>query len=105
MKRLSAPVTDPDCLDRVEAALNQAVRPWLAMHGGGIEVVDTTAGTVRVRLLGHCLGCGAASLEISGFVSHELSSRVAEVTRVVLTDGVSDTLLAQARELLRTRGL
>lgn len=99
--------------ERVEEVLDRTVRPWLAHHGGGIEVIslemngldatDAVGGegaTVRVRMTGGCTGCPAASAELSEFVAAEIQNRLPEIRAVVPVQGVSDALLAQARALL-----
>ena len=50
---------------RVEGAL-AGVRPFLAQHGGDVELVDIDpdAGAVLVRLLGSCDGCPASSVTL-----------------------------------------
>jgi Fe-S cluster biogenesis protein NfuA len=40
----------------VQARLEQ-LRPALDAHAGGIEVVEVTGGTVRLRFTGMCTGC------------------------------------------------
>jgi Fe-S cluster biogenesis protein NfuA/nitrite reductase/ring-hydroxylating ferredoxin subunit len=55
-----------DTAARVARALD-GVRPYLASHGGNVELVEVTDGMVRLRLTGSCDGCGssAATLELA----------------------------------------
>jgi Fe-S cluster biogenesis protein NfuA len=46
--------------ERVGGALDR-VRPYLASHGGGVELVSLDAGVVRLRLQGSCNGCSASA--------------------------------------------
>ncbi|MDR1264725.1 MAG: NifU family protein [Propionibacteriaceae bacterium] len=87
-------------LDRVEALLDQRVRPLLRSHGGAISVVGFDQGVLSVRLRGECAGCPAADLSMRYLVRDELLSAVAEVRQVALEGGVSDELIDQARALL-----
>lgn len=90
--------------DRVEAVLDAEVRPYLALHAGGIEVADLTAGGVlRVRLTGRCARCPAAQVEAGAFVADSVRASLPEVTDVTAICGVSDMLLAEAHRLLARR--
>lgn len=66
---------------RVEAAL-RGVRPSLAAHGGGVELVDVDpdAGAVRVRLLGSCDGCPASSATLQSAVETAIAAAAPEIT-------------------------
>ena len=58
----------PESLDnRVEAAL-ASVRPFLAQHGGDVELlgIDEDRGAVRLRLLGSCDGCPSSAVTLQG---------------------------------------
>ncbi len=47
----------------VEAAL-ETVRPYIASHGGRLEVLDVAGGVVSVRLAGSCSGCTASAVTL-----------------------------------------
>jgi Fe-S cluster biogenesis protein NfuA/nitrite reductase/ring-hydroxylating ferredoxin subunit len=70
---------------RVAAALDE-VRPYLASHGGGVELVAIERDTVRLRLEGHCNGCpsSAATLELA--VQDAIEAAAPEIERIE-TDG------------------
>jgi len=87
--------------DQVERVLGEVVRPWLAQHAGGIQVDHIGEdGVLQVRLSGRCSGCPTADLEVTMFVADELRARLPQIKDVVLISGVSDALMAQARNLL-----
>jgi Fe-S cluster biogenesis protein NfuA len=46
--------------DRVQAALAR-VRPYLASHGGDVELLTLDEGVARLRLQGSCNGCAASA--------------------------------------------
>ncbi len=47
----------------VVAVLDTQVRPLLAVHGGGVELLDVTpAGEVRLAFAGACCGCSLKSV-------------------------------------------
>ena len=86
---------------QVECVLDEVVRPWLAQHAGNIRVEDIDEnGVLQVRLSGRCSGCPTADLEVTTFVADELRARLPQIRDVVLISGVSDALMAQARNLL-----
>ena len=44
-------------LEKIEAVLNEQVRPALRAHGGELEVDHLEGGVLYVKLLGQCAGC------------------------------------------------
>ena len=69
--------------EKVEKVLEEEVKPMLAMHGGGIELIEVTEdGIVRVRLTGGCAGCPAAQMTITGMVESALKAKVPEIKKV-----------------------
>ena len=60
------------------------IRPQLQMDGGDIELVSVEDdGTVRVRLMGHCVGCMHAQQTLTYGVERALKQFVPEVKQVV----------------------
>ena len=88
-------------LEKIEAVLNAQVRPTLRAHGGDIEVLSFEEGILRFRFLGQCSGCPSATLTTEQVVQEELCSALPEVKDVVLVQQVSESLLEQARAILR----
>ena len=72
-------------------------------HNGDVAVLDFSDGVLRIRLTGQCSGCPSASITTENLIAAEVRARVPEVRDVVLVNGVSDSLLAQARALLAER--
>ncbi len=71
----------PDGLEsRVERAL-ESVRPFLAQHGGDVELVDVDdeAGAVRLRLLGNCDGCPSSTVTLQLAVERAILDAAPEV--------------------------
>ena len=87
-------------LKKIEAVLDAKVRPQLALHGGDIHSVSCDGGVYRFRLTGQCAGCPSADLTTETIIREELLSALPELTAVVLEQGVSDDLLAQAKALM-----
>jgi Fe-S cluster biogenesis protein NfuA len=40
------------------------INPWIAQHGGKVELIDVQDGTVVLRMSGGCQGCGMASVTL-----------------------------------------
>lgn len=87
-------------LEQIEQALNESVRPRLALHGGDIQSLGCEDGVYRFRLLGRCAGCPAADLTTEELIQEELLRAVPGLKQVVLVQQVSDGLLDQARAIL-----
>jgi len=72
---------------RTEAAL-ASVRPFLAQHGGDVELVavDDDRGAVKLRLLGSCDGCPASAATLRGAVEVAIAEKAPEVRHVVVEE-------------------
>lgn len=90
-------------IENVEKLLEEQVRPSLALHSGDIQVVELTDGILKVRLLGQCSGCPSATLTMEELVNAQLKEAFPQLKQAVLVTGVSDELIAQARELMKHR--
>jgi Fe-S cluster biogenesis protein NfuA len=80
----------PDELGRrVEQALD-GVRPYLASHGGGVELlgVDEEPGIVRLRLLGSCDGCPSSSATLRDAVENAIHEAAPEIVTIDTEGGV-----------------
>jgi Fe-S cluster biogenesis protein NfuA len=74
----------PDDLTvRVERGL-AAVRPFLAQHGGDVELldVDADAGAVLLRLLGSCDGCPSSAVTLQLAVETAVVDAAPEITTI-----------------------
>lgn len=77
---------------RVEEVLAEEINPQIAMHGGQAELVGVAEGTVYLRLLGGCQGCGLASVTLSQGIEVVLKEEIPELVGVVdVTDHESGT--------------
>ena len=67
-------------LERIEAALADAVGAGLLADGGQVEVVGIDEDNiVQVRLLGACQGCSSATLALTMGLEAALKARVPEI--------------------------
>lgn len=55
--------TEPEPREQAEAAL-AAVRPYIASHGGAVEILDVVEGVVHLRLSGACQGCAGSAMTL-----------------------------------------
>lgn len=93
-------------LKRIEAVLDEKVRPALRAHGGEISVDRLEDGVLYVKLLGQCAGCPSADLTNETIVEAELTRALPDlVRRAVVVQTVSDELWEQAKKLLRDHHL
>ncbi len=89
--------------EKIEAVLDEHVRPLLQSHGGEMEVLDFSDGVVRFRLKGRCAGCPAADLTTEELIQTALTEHLPEVHKAVLVREISEELLDEARAILRAR--
>lgn len=93
-------------LKRIEAVLEEKVRPSLRAHGGESQVDRLEEGVLYVKLLGQCAGCPSADLTTETLVEAELVAALPEVVKkVAVVQTVSDELWEQAKRLLRDHHL
>lgn len=93
-------------LQKIEAVLDERVRPTLRAHGGEIAVDRLEGGVLYVKLLGRCAGCPSADLTSEQVVEAELVKALPELVRkVAVVQTVSDELWEQAKKLLREHHL
>ena len=93
-------------LRKIEAVLEERVRPALRAHGGEIEIDRLEDGVLYVKLLGQCAGCPSADLTNGSIVEAELVKALPELVRkAAVVQTVSDELWEQAKKLLRDHHL
>ena len=93
-------------LRKIEAVLEEKVRPALRAHGGEIAVKRLEDGVLYVKLLGQCAGCPSADLTNETLVEAELVKALPDlVQKVAVMQTVSDELWEQAKRLLRDHHL
>ncbi len=93
-------------MKKIEAVLNEKVRPSLRAHGGEIQVDRLEDDVLYVKLLGQCAGCPSADLTNETLIEAELTAALPELVRkVAVVQTVSDELWEQAKRLLRDHHL
>ena len=73
--------------ERIEQILEEQVRPFLAMHGGGVELVEYQNNKVYLKMFGGCQGCASSAATLRDGIEAIFKSEINEQTEVVdLTD-------------------
>ena len=69
-----------DLRARIEAVLDEFVRPGLRTDGGDVEVVGIDADRiVQVRMKGACVGCPSSTITMTMGIESAVKARVPEV--------------------------
>lgn len=77
-----------DLETRVKAALEK-VRPYLATHGGNVELLGVSEdGAVRLAMRGSCNGCASSSATMKNMIEQAIYDKAPEVTAIHV-DGVA----------------
>lgn len=93
----------PDPVEqRVARALDE-VRPYLASHGGTVELAGIVDGVARVRLAGSCQGCASSAATLESAVTDAVLGVAPELSTVesVGADTAGRPALIPAESLLR----
>jgi Fe-S cluster biogenesis protein NfuA len=70
-----------DARVRAEAAVAE-LRPYVASHGGRLEVVAAEDGVVNIRLLGACTACSGSPAALNDLVEQALRANLPEFVRM-----------------------
>ena len=85
--------------------LNNCWMNWSAPpsvpHGGDAELVSFQDGILRLRMLGQCAGCPAATMTNETLIEGQLMPLLPDLKEVILVHTVDDSLLAQARAMMQ----
>jgi Fe-S cluster biogenesis protein NfuA len=72
---------EDDARGRAEAAVAE-LGPYVASHGGRLEVVAAEAGVVNIRLLGACTACSGSPAALGDLVEQALRANLPEFVRL-----------------------
>ena len=70
-----------DTATRVEQALD-SVRPYLASHGGNVELLGVDRGVVRLRLEGSCKGCPSSAATLRTAIEEAITTFAPDVLEI-----------------------
>ena len=72
---------------KIEQVLEEQVRPFLAMHGGGVELIKYAENKVYLKMFGGCQGCAASTATLKEGIETILKGELSEISEVIdLTD-------------------
>ena len=77
---------------RIDALLDE-VRPYLAAHGGGVELLGIEEGVVRLRLQGVCNGCPSSAVTLKLAVEEAIERAAPDIERIEAEGEVAPGLL------------
>lgn len=77
------PENNSDMKSRVQAVIDESIRPFLQAEGGDIELLGVDDGKVSVRLRGACAGCPGAAYTLKMGVERALQDQIPEVKEVI----------------------
>lgn len=80
----------PFSVEDVERVLEN-VRPTLARHGGGIDLVCVEGCNVRVTLRGACVGCPSSLMTLRESVERQLREEIAGFGELIAEEPPSAT--------------
>jgi len=63
-------------IKKIEAVLDEEIRPILKRDGGDVELIDVVENKVILRMMGMCQGCHASDLTLKGLVQDKLRELV-----------------------------
>jgi Fe-S cluster biogenesis protein NfuA len=73
----------PELRKQIQEVFDTEINPGLAMHGGGVELVDVQGTTVFLTMRGGCQGCAAAKYTLQQGITRILKQRIPQLTDVV----------------------
>lgn len=75
-----------DIAARVRLALDSA-RPYLASHGGNVELLELTpAGVVRLRMQGSCHGCPSSAVTLKSTIEQAIYDKAPDIAGIEVED-------------------
>ncbi len=92
-----------DLASRVEEALD-GVRPYLASHGGDVEILGFGAdtATLHLRLLGSCDGCPSSSATLRSSVERAIEEAAPEIAHIDVEGAAGDPLPTEPPPVVST---
>jgi Fe-S cluster biogenesis protein NfuA len=74
---------EDDAIYRVAGEICRTqINPWVAQHGGKVELIDVQDGTVVLRMSGGCQGCGMARVTLRQGVETALRRAIPALTAI-----------------------
>lgn len=85
LSRYTGLMKNSPILQKIDTFLDERVRRAMALHHGGVEVIDfdESTGKLSVRFQGACDGCTAAALTLKQGLEVAILQKIPEVTEVI----------------------
>ncbi len=93
-----------DLETRVMRALD-ATRPFLQSHGGDVELLGVTDGTVRLRLEGSCRSCSSSTQTLKLAIERAIYDAAPDVAEIVAEGQIALSEPAAKQGLVQLEGL
>ena len=85
-------LSDDTIYDMVSGIFEHQINPGVASHGGKVELIDVQDGTVYLRMMGGCQGCGMASVTLRQGIEASLRRSIPQLQGIRdITDHASGT--------------
>lgn len=85
--------------EQVRNVIENTINPELLKHNGWIELTELTEEAAYVRFRGACSGCLSIYDTLNEVVKPKLMGAVQEIRDVMISDEVSEELIAFSRSL------
>lgn len=69
---------------KIMKLLETEINPYVASHGGSIEIEDFVDGNVYIRMTGGCQGCGAAAVTLKQGVERTLREHFGDKIKEII---------------------
>jgi Fe-S cluster biogenesis protein NfuA len=89
---------------RVMKALDET-RPYLRSHGGDVELLGVTDGTVRLRLAGSCRSCSSSTMTLKLAIERAIYDAAPDVTEIITEGQTALNGPATANGLVQLEGV
>jgi Fe-S cluster biogenesis protein NfuA len=78
--------------EKVQQVFDAEINPYVAMHGGFVDLIDVKGNVVYLRFGGGCQGCGMASVTLKRGVERAIREAVPDVADILdVTDHAAGT--------------
>ncbi|MFO7886787.1 MAG: NifU family protein [Eubacteriales bacterium] len=85
---------------KINEVIDEKIRPYLAKHGGDLEVAHVKNGVVEINLLGQCKHCLSSDDTVKEVIEAALIKEIPEIKKVKVENQVNEELLNEARKIL-----
>lgn len=75
--------SEKELREKIETLMEAELNPYIAGHGGKIEIVDVKGTVVYVQMSGGCQGCASASATLRQGLEKLVFGNIPEVTEIV----------------------